>query len=37
MCQLILTTSISAAREWLDGKVKLPYVKNIILNECHAA
>jgi hypothetical protein len=29
--------AISAAREWLDGKVKLPYVKNIILNECHAA
>jgi hypothetical protein len=29
--------AISAAREWLDCKVKLPYVKNIILNECHAA
>jgi hypothetical protein len=29
--------AIIAAREWLDGKVKLPYVKNIILNECHAA
>jgi hypothetical protein len=29
--------TIAAAREWLDGKVKLPYVKNIILNECHAA
>jgi hypothetical protein len=29
--------AIAAAREWLDGKVKLPYVKNIILNECHAA
>jgi hypothetical protein len=29
--------AITAAREWLDGKVKLPYVKNIILNECHAA
>jgi hypothetical protein len=29
--------AINAAREWLDGKVKLPYVKNIILNECHAA
>jgi hypothetical protein len=27
----------SAAKNWLDGKVKLPYVKNIILNECHAA
>lgn len=24
-------------RKWLDGKVKLPHVKNIILNECHAA
>ncbi|MDR0413974.1 MAG: hypothetical protein LBH84_00975 [Prevotellaceae bacterium] len=29
--------AIAAAREWLAGKVKLPYVKNIILNECHAA
>ena len=29
--------AIAAAREWLDGKVKLPYVKNIILNECHTA
>ncbi|MDR0696672.1 MAG: hypothetical protein LBF68_03900 [Christensenellaceae bacterium] len=29
--------AIAAAREWLDGKIKLPYVKNIILNECHAA
>jgi hypothetical protein len=29
--------AIAAAREWLDDKVKLPYVKNIILNECHAA
>ena len=29
--------ALLAAREWLDGKVKLPYVKNIILNECHAA
>ena len=29
--------AIAAAREWLEGKVKLPYVKNIILNECHAA
>ena len=28
--------AIIAAREWLDGKVKLPYVKNIILGECHA-
>ena len=29
--------ALDAAVEWLDGKVKLPYVKNIILNECHAA
>ncbi|WP_409199612.1 putative immunity protein [Methanobrevibacter sp. DSM 116169] len=29
--------ALNAANEWLDGKVKLPYVKNIILNECHAA
>ena len=29
--------ALNAANEWLDGKVKFPYVKNIILNECHAA
>ena len=29
--------ALVAANEWLQGKVKLPYVKNIILNECHAA
>jgi len=29
--------ALDAAEEWLDGKVKLPHVKNIILNECHAA
>jgi len=29
--------ALVAANEWLKGKVKLPYVKNIILNECHAA
>jgi len=29
--------ALDAACEWLDGKVKLPYVKNIILGECHAA
>ena len=29
--------ALDAANLWLDGKVKLPYVKNIILNECHAA
>lgn len=28
---------LSAAKQWLAGKVKLPYVKNIILNECHKA
>jgi len=30
-------SALTAARDWLDGKVKLPYVKNIILNKCHAA
>ena len=29
--------ALNAANEWLEGKVKFPYVKNIILNECHAA
>ena len=29
--------ALDAADEWLVGRVKLPYVKNIILNECHAA
>jgi hypothetical protein len=29
--------AVNAAREYLDGKVKFPAVKNIILNECHAA
>lgn len=29
--------ALNAARDWLAGKVKLPYVKDIILNECHAA
>lgn len=29
--------ALIAARGWLLGEVKLPYVKNIILNECHAA
>ena len=29
--------ALDAARDWLAGEVKLPYVKNIILNECHAA
>ena len=30
-------SAIIAAREYLDGKVKFPAVKDIILNECHAA
>ena len=29
--------AITAARDWFEGKKKLPEVKNIILNECHAA
>jgi len=29
--------ALDAARAWLKGEVKLPYVKNIILNEAHAA
>ena len=29
--------AVNAAREYLDGKVKFPAVKNVILNECHAA
>ncbi len=29
--------ALNAAREYLGGKVKFPVVKNIILNECHAA
>lgn len=29
--------ALLAARNFLDGKVKFPEVKNIILNECHAA
>ena len=29
--------ALDAADDWMAGKVKLPYVKNIILNECHAA
>ncbi|MFV0503646.1 MAG: putative immunity protein [Lachnospirales bacterium] len=28
--------AITASREWFEGKKKLPEVKNIILNECHA-
>ena len=29
--------AIDASRDWFNGKKKLPEVKNIILNECHAA
>ena len=29
--------ALDAAKQWLAGEVKLPYVKNIILNECNAA
>jgi hypothetical protein len=29
--------ALNAARDYLDGKIKFPVVKNIILNECHAA
>ncbi|MDR0372941.1 MAG: hypothetical protein LBI79_05225 [Nitrososphaerota archaeon] len=29
--------ALDAADEWLAGDVKLSYVKNIILNECHVA
>lgn len=29
--------AIIAAREWFEGKRKLPEVKHIILHECHAA
>lgn len=30
-------SAIRAARDWFEGKKKLSEVKNIILNECHAA
>lgn len=29
--------ALAASRDWFAGKKKLPEVKNIILNECHAA
>lgn len=29
--------ALDASRDWFEGKKKLPEVKNIILNECHAA
>jgi hypothetical protein len=30
-------TALNASRDWFEGKKKLPEVRNIILNECHAA
>lgn len=30
-------SALEASRRWFEGRVKLPEVKNIILNECHAA
>ncbi|MFV0363904.1 MAG: putative immunity protein [Suipraeoptans sp.] len=30
-------SAIDASRRWFEGKAKLPEVKHIILNECHAA
>lgn len=29
--------ALDASRRWFEGKVKLPEVRQIILNECHAA
>ena len=29
--------AVKAANEYVDGKVKFPVVKDVILNECHAA
>jgi hypothetical protein len=29
--------AVNAAHDYLDGKVKFPAVKNLILNECHAS
>ena len=29
--------AVNAAHDYIDGKVKFPVVKNIILNECHQA
>jgi len=29
--------AVNAAHDYIDGKVKFPVVKNLILNECHAA
>ena len=29
--------ALRAAKQWLAGEVKLPYVKDIILNQCHIA
>ncbi|MDL2273242.1 hypothetical protein LJC34_01620 [Oscillospiraceae bacterium OttesenSCG-928-G22] len=30
-------SALEAARRWFEGKAKLPEVKDIILNQCHAA
>lgn len=30
-------SALDAARSWMAGQIKLPQVKRIILNECHAA
>jgi hypothetical protein len=30
-------SAVNAARNYLDGKIKFPIVKGIILNDCHAA
>lgn len=32
-----LEATLQAAHDWLDGKVKLPFVKNLILNAAHQA
>jgi len=29
--------AVNTAQDYIDGKVKFPVVKNLILNECHAA
>lgn len=29
--------ALNASRDWFEGRVKLPQVKAVILNECHAA
>lgn len=29
--------ALDAAQDWMEGHVKLPFVKHVILNECHQA